>query len=190
MNALNLINCSRTGFGSQDLSDIFISSVDAALQNILAYGDTDIFPFPLEQHIFFEQNEATRQLLKSIKHPDRQVVWHCHTRMPAAHLFNGRSTARNPDFHKDTVWVHEFKLFLEIDTVKGSYWRSAGGCGGKEHTDIGIVREVEESCRKAVVLRQSFNLAVISDDHLNQRIWTPFEKAGKVTKNVLSFCRR
>jgi hypothetical protein len=37
-----------------------------ALSNISKYGDTDIFPFPIENHIFFDKNERAVDLLLDI----------------------------------------------------------------------------------------------------------------------------
>ncbi len=36
---------------------------ELALDNIIKYGDTDIFPFPIENHIFFDNKEQTLDLL-------------------------------------------------------------------------------------------------------------------------------
>lgn len=37
-----------------------------AVDNIAKFGDTDIFPFPIENHIFFDKREDTVKLLKEI----------------------------------------------------------------------------------------------------------------------------
>ena len=41
-------------------------SIKAAVNNIAAYGDTDIFPFSFEQHIFHDQPELIRDVLESV----------------------------------------------------------------------------------------------------------------------------
>jgi len=38
----------------------------AAIQNIATFGDTDVFPFPIERHIFFDEVDETLDLLKKI----------------------------------------------------------------------------------------------------------------------------
>ena len=38
----------------------------AAIQNIATFGDTDVFPFPIERHIFFDEADETLDLLKKI----------------------------------------------------------------------------------------------------------------------------
>src|ERR1041385_1461255 len=45
---------------------VFDQSARAAIDNIVAYGDTDIFPFPIEHHIFFVDHEAVLNLLTEI----------------------------------------------------------------------------------------------------------------------------
>lgn len=40
--------------------------IELALGNITKYGDTDVFPFPLENHIFFDKHAETVDLLRSI----------------------------------------------------------------------------------------------------------------------------
>lgn len=39
---------------------------EQAIKNIISYGDTDIFPFPIENHIIFDLQEPTLQLLLQI----------------------------------------------------------------------------------------------------------------------------
>jgi hypothetical protein len=41
-------------------------SFKKALENIAKYGDTDIFPFPIETHIFFDKNSETLEQLREI----------------------------------------------------------------------------------------------------------------------------
>ena len=45
-----------------DMKKIFEFSVD----NITKYGDTDIFPFPIEKHIMFDEKNSTLQILEKI----------------------------------------------------------------------------------------------------------------------------
>ena len=40
--------------------------IELALGNITKYGDTDVFPFPLENHIFFDKHADTMDLLRNI----------------------------------------------------------------------------------------------------------------------------
>jgi hypothetical protein len=44
----------------------FEQAIDSALKNIAKHGDTDIFPFPFETHIFFDRFEDSKQLLQDI----------------------------------------------------------------------------------------------------------------------------
>jgi hypothetical protein len=39
---------------------------ERAIANVTQHGDTDIFPFPIENHIFFDQGEETVRLLEEI----------------------------------------------------------------------------------------------------------------------------
>ena len=39
---------------------------DRAVRNITRYGDTDIFPFPIENHVFFDRSEETVKALLDI----------------------------------------------------------------------------------------------------------------------------
>jgi hypothetical protein len=41
-------------------------AIQAALDNVIAFGDTDVFPFPTEHHIFFDQPEEAKKLLQDI----------------------------------------------------------------------------------------------------------------------------
>ena len=41
-------------------------AIDAALDNVIGFGDTDVFPFPIEHHIFFDQKDAAKKLLLEI----------------------------------------------------------------------------------------------------------------------------
>src|SRR5688572_4250584 len=38
----------------------------AALDNITKHGDTDVFPFPIENHIFFDKPAEALQILKNV----------------------------------------------------------------------------------------------------------------------------
>jgi len=38
----------------------------SAIQNIATFGDTDVFPFPIERHIFFDREAGTLDLLREI----------------------------------------------------------------------------------------------------------------------------
>jgi hypothetical protein len=40
----------------------------AALENITRYGDTDVFPFPVENHIFFDKPGEALEILKDRVH--------------------------------------------------------------------------------------------------------------------------
>jgi len=44
----------------------FDKAIESALRNIAAFGDTDIFPFPFETHIFFDRLEDCRELLQKL----------------------------------------------------------------------------------------------------------------------------
>ena len=39
---------------------------DAALTNILRHGDTDIFPFPIENHVFFDRKSEIISCLEEL----------------------------------------------------------------------------------------------------------------------------
>ena len=41
-------------------------AIDLALKNIAKHGDTDIFPFPFETHVFFDRPEDCKRLLQEI----------------------------------------------------------------------------------------------------------------------------
>jgi hypothetical protein len=41
-------------------------AITAALDNVISFGDTDVFPFPTEHHIFFDSRDAVKQLLLTI----------------------------------------------------------------------------------------------------------------------------
>ena len=41
-----------------NMKDFFAFAID----NISKYGDTDIFPFPIENHIFYDKKEETIKL--------------------------------------------------------------------------------------------------------------------------------
>ena len=38
------------------------SAIRIALKNVVEYGDTDIFPFPLENHVFFDKMDEVSEL--------------------------------------------------------------------------------------------------------------------------------
>src|SRR5690348_6246297 len=42
------------------------SALKRAVENISAWGDTDVFPFPVENHILHDQSEEVIQLLESV----------------------------------------------------------------------------------------------------------------------------
>lgn len=44
----------------------FEQAIDLALKNIAKHGDTDIFPFPFETHVFFDFTESCKKLLQDI----------------------------------------------------------------------------------------------------------------------------
>jgi hypothetical protein len=46
----------------------------AAVQNIATHGDTDVFPFPLENHIFFDKESETIELLEKIDKEFNKLV--------------------------------------------------------------------------------------------------------------------
>ena len=39
---------------------------EAALDNVFHHGDTDIFPFPIENHVFYDLRDDTLALLEKI----------------------------------------------------------------------------------------------------------------------------
>lgn len=45
-----------------------------AVRNIVRYGDTDIFPFPIENHILHDQVEEVVALLRSLETDVRQSL--------------------------------------------------------------------------------------------------------------------
>ncbi|MFZ6649016.1 RNA-directed DNA polymerase [Undibacterium sp. TJN25] len=46
----------------------------AAVQNIARHGDTDVFPFPIENHVFFDKTEAVVALLQDIHKNLNQAI--------------------------------------------------------------------------------------------------------------------
>jgi hypothetical protein len=44
----------------------FDKAIESALRNIASFGDTDIFPFPLETHVFFDRLDDCRGLLQKL----------------------------------------------------------------------------------------------------------------------------
>ncbi|MDZ4782694.1 MAG: RNA-directed DNA polymerase [Planctomycetia bacterium] len=59
----------------------FADAIDAALSNIVRHGDTDIFPFPFETHIFFDRRVETRDLLLKLHANFKEWL----TKYPPAH---------------------------------------------------------------------------------------------------------
>ena len=47
-----------------------------ALSNITKHGDTDIFPFPIENHIFFDKSSETIDLLTDLYNNFRERLAH------------------------------------------------------------------------------------------------------------------
>src|SRR5438105_2692546 len=41
-------------------------AIDTALSNIIGFGDTDVFPYPIENHVFFDTRTETIALLEEI----------------------------------------------------------------------------------------------------------------------------
>jgi hypothetical protein len=39
---------------------------ERALANVVAHGDTDIFPFPIENHVFFDKRQEVVDLLLEV----------------------------------------------------------------------------------------------------------------------------
>ena len=56
-------------------------SMGFALENVIRYGDTDIFPYPLERQIFRDTKEETTELLKKMYTDFETFI----TQMPAEH---------------------------------------------------------------------------------------------------------
>ena len=56
-------------------------SMEFALENVVRYGDTDIFPYPLERQIFRDKKEETTELLKKMYDDFETFI----TQMPAEH---------------------------------------------------------------------------------------------------------
>lgn len=56
-------------------------SMGFALENVVRYGDTDIFPYPLERQIFRDKKEDTTELLKKMYDDFENFI----TQMPAEH---------------------------------------------------------------------------------------------------------
>ena len=51
------------------------SSIEAAIRNVAAFGDTDIFPYSFEQHIFRDRPELLQRALEEIhKDFDNQLA--------------------------------------------------------------------------------------------------------------------
>lgn len=44
----------------------FGQAIEKSLRNIAKYGDTDIFPFPFEKHVFFDRLDACKTLLQEL----------------------------------------------------------------------------------------------------------------------------
>jgi hypothetical protein len=56
-------------------------SMDFALENVIRYGDTDIFPYPIERQVFKNKKKETTQLLKKMYDDFESII----TLMPAEH---------------------------------------------------------------------------------------------------------
>ena len=41
----------------------FKKAAELAVQNVIKHGDTDIFPFPFENHAFFDKESETVELV-------------------------------------------------------------------------------------------------------------------------------
>src|SRR5690348_7874891 len=41
-------------------------AIDRALRNIASHGDTDVFPFPFENHLFYDKRAEAADLLKRV----------------------------------------------------------------------------------------------------------------------------
>lgn len=57
------------------------NSISFALENIIKYGDTDIFPYPLERQIFRDKKDKIIDLLNEFKGNFDEII----TQMPAEH---------------------------------------------------------------------------------------------------------
>jgi len=96
-------------------------SMAFAVENIIRYGDTDIFPYPLERKIFRDKKEKTIELLKKI-YDDFETF---STQMPAEHekLLNA-------------VGYTGFRQGTQIDPIWNAYL-------------LGIVCSIGENIEKA-----------------------------------------
>jgi hypothetical protein len=74
-----------------------------AIQNVIRHGDTDIFPFPIENHIFFDKPSECLTLLKDI-HRD----------------FDG-SLSRYPPAH-DAALAPGFRWATQMDPLWNLYF--------------------------------------------------------------------
>jgi hypothetical protein len=57
------------------------ASMKFSVENVIRYGDTDIFPYPIERQIFRDKKEETIELLNKIYHNFEQFI----TQMPIEH---------------------------------------------------------------------------------------------------------
>lgn len=87
-----------------------------ALENVIRYGDTDIFPYPLERHIFKDKKEDTTNLLNEIYANFENFT----TQMPAEHekLLNAVGyTGFRQGTQIDPIWnVYLLGIVLSIGT--------------------------------------------------------------------------
>jgi len=52
-------------------------AISAAIKNIAKYGDTDVFPFPIEKHVFYDCHDECKRLLMEI-HSDLDTFLSSH----------------------------------------------------------------------------------------------------------------
>ena len=86
--------------------DTIERSMDFAVENIIRYGDTDIFPYPIERQIFRDKKDATTKLLIQM-HED---FGNFSTQMPVEHekLLNA-------------VGYHGFRQGTQIDPIWNAF---------------------------------------------------------------------
>lgn len=85
------------------------AAIKAAIQNITAFGDTDIFPFSFEQHIFHDRPDLLQTALEEI------------------HINFDRELARNPPDNINTlapVGYTGFRWATQIDPIWNAYYLS------------------------------------------------------------------
>lgn len=74
---------------------------EVAVQNIVEYGDTDIFPFPIENHILHDRTQAVIKLLQeAYSHFDKEIVqfppFHIRTLVPVGTMGFRWATQQDP----------------------------------------------------------------------------------------------